>query len=367
MPSLAGLGFGIFDVGFGFHSHAQTPAEPDDSGSSPAKRPLVNDLLPTVPNRQIFAGSFLPQDTGKLLPLRSGQMLDIIEIVTLFALARFLQRYWRSGPLGEVEWLRGLEDGDMRHGKCAAHFALAADRVAAADGCRGQQHGQHQHHRLQVREHAVPGLHDAQGPDNEFAGPTSRPPLHRGLVDHPRHDHRPDRADRQPARCGAERQRLPHGADAGRHRATPATARCRSTPSGHARRPRRQPGAWRVAARSSSTAPTPTSRSARTARINTSQGSKGKLAVVEFADPQALAREGNNYYSGPAGQPATQTKIVQGSIERSNVSGVTEMADMIRVRARLPDPRQHHAKPGRSAEHRDPKARRHDRLTGRTI
>ena len=65
--------------------------------------------------------------------------------------------------------------------------------------------------------------------------------------------------------------------------------------------------------------------------ISTSQGSKGKLAVVEFADPQSLAREGNNYYSGPAGQPATQTKIVQGSIERSNVSGVTTMADMIRV------------------------------------
>ena len=65
--------------------------------------------------------------------------------------------------------------------------------------------------------------------------------------------------------------------------------------------------------------------------INTSQGSKGKLAVVEFVDPQSLAREGNNYYSGPAGQPATQTKIVQGSIERSNVSGVSAMADMIRV------------------------------------
>jgi len=65
--------------------------------------------------------------------------------------------------------------------------------------------------------------------------------------------------------------------------------------------------------------------------INTSQGSKGKLAVVEFVDPQSLAREGNNYYSGPAGQPATQTKIVQGSIERSNVSGVSTMADMIRV------------------------------------
>lgn len=65
--------------------------------------------------------------------------------------------------------------------------------------------------------------------------------------------------------------------------------------------------------------------------IVTSNGSKGRLAIVEFADPQSLAREGSNYYSGPAGTPATATRIVQGSIERSNVSGVTEMANMIRV------------------------------------
>ena len=65
--------------------------------------------------------------------------------------------------------------------------------------------------------------------------------------------------------------------------------------------------------------------------INTSSGSKGKLAVVEFANPQALAREGDNYYSGPAGTAATGTTVVQGAIERSNVSGVSAMADMIRV------------------------------------
>lgn len=65
--------------------------------------------------------------------------------------------------------------------------------------------------------------------------------------------------------------------------------------------------------------------------VSTSQGTKGKLAIVEFVDPQALSREGNNYYNGPAGQPATATRVVQGSIERSNVSGVSTMADMIRV------------------------------------
>jgi flagellar basal-body rod protein FlgF len=65
--------------------------------------------------------------------------------------------------------------------------------------------------------------------------------------------------------------------------------------------------------------------------ISTSQGAKGKLAVVEFADPQVLVREGDNYYSGPAGTPATRTQVMQGAIERSNVSGVTSMADMIRI------------------------------------
>lgn len=65
--------------------------------------------------------------------------------------------------------------------------------------------------------------------------------------------------------------------------------------------------------------------------VSTSQGSKGKLAVVEFADPQQLKREGSNLWSGQGAQPATNTTVVQGSIERSNVSGVTEMTQMIQV------------------------------------
>ena len=65
--------------------------------------------------------------------------------------------------------------------------------------------------------------------------------------------------------------------------------------------------------------------------ITTSQGSKGKLAVVEFADTQQLTREGNNLYAGTSPLPATATTVIQGSIERSNVSGVTEMAQMMRV------------------------------------
>lgn len=65
--------------------------------------------------------------------------------------------------------------------------------------------------------------------------------------------------------------------------------------------------------------------------ISTSQGTKGKLKLSEFADPQVLTRVGTNYYSGPAGTPATESRIAQGALEGSNVSGVGEMVNMIRV------------------------------------
>ncbi|RYE09937.1 MAG: flagellar basal-body rod protein FlgF [Hyphomicrobiales bacterium] len=65
--------------------------------------------------------------------------------------------------------------------------------------------------------------------------------------------------------------------------------------------------------------------------ISTNNGDKGRLRVIEFADAQALAREGDNYFSGPAGVAAVNTRVMQGSIERSNVSGVTEITTMIRV------------------------------------
>lgn len=65
--------------------------------------------------------------------------------------------------------------------------------------------------------------------------------------------------------------------------------------------------------------------------IASSDGIKGKLKVVEFADPQAATREGNNLWAGGNPQPATQTRVVQGAIEKSNVSGIAEMTEMIRV------------------------------------
>ena len=69
----------------------------------------------------------------------------------------------------------------------------------------------------------------------------------------------------------------------------------------------------------------------RTGTISTSSGAKGTLDVIEFADPGSLVLEGGNLYSGTGGEAATNTIVVQGAIERSNVSGVATMAEMIRV------------------------------------
>ncbi|MEQ1769467.1 MAG: flagellar basal-body rod protein FlgF [Devosia sp.] len=65
--------------------------------------------------------------------------------------------------------------------------------------------------------------------------------------------------------------------------------------------------------------------------IATNEGPKGSLRLVEFPDARALARTGDNLFSGTGAVAATGTRVVQGSIERSNVSGVTEIAGMIRV------------------------------------
>lgn len=65
--------------------------------------------------------------------------------------------------------------------------------------------------------------------------------------------------------------------------------------------------------------------------VSSSAGAKGRLRLVEFANPQELAREGSNLFSGGAPVAATSTRVMQGFIEKSNVSGVSEMVEMIRV------------------------------------
>lgn len=65
--------------------------------------------------------------------------------------------------------------------------------------------------------------------------------------------------------------------------------------------------------------------------VSSSAGPKGRLRLVEFASPQDLLREGGNLFSGGTPVAATDTRAMQGYVERSNVSGVSEMAEMIRV------------------------------------
>jgi len=65
--------------------------------------------------------------------------------------------------------------------------------------------------------------------------------------------------------------------------------------------------------------------------VSSSAGAKGNLRIVEFADPQILAREGSNLFSGGTPVAAKDTKVVQGAIEKSNVSSVLQIAEMIRV------------------------------------
>ena len=65
--------------------------------------------------------------------------------------------------------------------------------------------------------------------------------------------------------------------------------------------------------------------------VSSSAGAKGRLRLVEFANAQELTREGQNLFAGGTPVAATNTRVMQGFIEKSNVSGVSEMAEMIRV------------------------------------
>ncbi len=65
--------------------------------------------------------------------------------------------------------------------------------------------------------------------------------------------------------------------------------------------------------------------------ISTSAGVKTRLGIVEFDNVQALTRSGDTMFAGENPNTATATRVVQGTLEKSNVSGVTEMAEMIRV------------------------------------
>ena len=63
-------------------------------------------------------------------------------------------------------------------------------------------------------------------------------------------------------------------------------------------------------------------------------GTRGKLRLVAFEDMQSLTKEGFSTYSAPADvqpAPVPVPRIIQGSIEMSNVRGVVEMTRMIEI------------------------------------
>jgi flagellar basal-body rod protein FlgF len=66
----------------------------------------------------------------------------------------------------------------------------------------------------------------------------------------------------------------------------------------------------------------------------TADSSRGKLRVVDFANPQQLQKDGSSTFQASGNlQPrtATESRVVQGAIEKSNVQGVLEMTRLIEV------------------------------------
>lgn len=67
----------------------------------------------------------------------------------------------------------------------------------------------------------------------------------------------------------------------------------------------------------------------------TNDGGRGRLRLAAFANPQALRKDGNSTFATPDGmQPQPDVgnvRVVQGSLEKSNVRPVIEMARMIEL------------------------------------
>jgi len=67
--------------------------------------------------------------------------------------------------------------------------------------------------------------------------------------------------------------------------------------------------------------------------VTTTESLRGTLRIVRFANPAQLQKEGNNLYSSAGGgaNPDTTSRLVQGSVEKSNVNGVIEISRMIQI------------------------------------
>jgi flagellar basal-body rod protein FlgF len=70
------------------------------------------------------------------------------------------------------------------------------------------------------------------------------------------------------------------------------------------------------------------------AGVSNTEGVRGQLRLVRFAAPQLLQKEGNNNYVATAGVvaiPDTTSRLMQGSIEKSNVDAVVEISRLIEI------------------------------------
>ena len=67
---------------------------------------------------------------------------------------------------------------------------------------------------------------------------------------------------------------------------------------------------------------------------NRADSQRGKLRMVSFATPQRLQKDGTNNFVAPAGmtpQPVRNPRVIQGSLEGSNVNAVSDMTRMIDI------------------------------------
>lgn len=67
--------------------------------------------------------------------------------------------------------------------------------------------------------------------------------------------------------------------------------------------------------------------------IATSQGPRGRLSVVSFANPNEVTPAGNNLFMSASNQPrpATEARLAPGALEKSNVVGATEMVNLVHL------------------------------------
>jgi flagellar basal-body rod protein FlgF len=73
----------------------------------------------------------------------------------------------------------------------------------------------------------------------------------------------------------------------------------------------------------------------RESGLSTSDAARGKLRLVRFDNMQRLRKDGSSLFAAPNGvaptDPSANVRVIQGSLEQSNVRPVLEMARMVEV------------------------------------